>query len=77
MRAGELFEVGDFFLLAGLDAVDFLVVMLGVLLAVDTLSGEIASGTIQTIVTRPLARWEVVVGKWLGLGGCSGCSRPG
>jgi Cu-processing system permease protein len=67
IRTGELFDVGDFFLLAGLYAVDFLVVILAILVSVDTLSGEIASGTIQTVVTRPLARWEVVVGKWLGL----------
>ncbi|MDQ1301208.1 MAG: type transport system permease protein, partial [Chloroflexota bacterium] len=28
---------------------------------------EIASGAIQTIVTKPLRRWHVVAGKWLGL----------
>jgi ABC-type transport system involved in multi-copper enzyme maturation permease subunit len=41
--------------------------MLAVLTSVDTIAGEIASGTIQTIVTKPLRRWQVVVGKWLGL----------
>jgi ABC-type transport system involved in multi-copper enzyme maturation permease subunit len=48
-------------------AINFLVVMLAVLTSVDTIAGEIASGTIQTIVTKPLRRWQVVVGKWLGL----------
>jgi ABC-type transport system involved in multi-copper enzyme maturation permease subunit len=67
IRTGEIFEAGDFFLLAGLYAVDFLVVVLAILVSVDTISGEIASGTIQTIVTRPIRRWEVVVGKWFGL----------
>jgi ABC-type transport system involved in multi-copper enzyme maturation permease subunit len=40
--------------------------MMAALISVDTLSGEITSGTIQTIVTKPLRRWQVVVGKWLG-----------
>ena len=57
----------NFFVMAGLYGVNFLVVMLAVLASVDTLSGEIASGTIHTVVTKPLRRWEVLVGKWLGL----------
>ncbi len=54
-------------LLVGLYGVNTLSVTLGVLISVDTISGEIASGTIQTIATKPLRRWEIVVGKWLGL----------
>ena len=61
-------EPMNFFLMAGLYVVNFLVVMLAVLTSVDTISGEIASGTIDTIVSKPLRRWEIVVGKWLGLG---------
>jgi len=57
----------NFFVMAGLYGVDFLVVMLAVLASVDTLSGEIASGTMDTVLTKPLRRWEVVAGKWLGL----------
>jgi ABC-type transport system involved in multi-copper enzyme maturation permease subunit len=33
---------------------------------VDTLSGEIASGTIHTLVSKPVQRWEILLGKWLG-----------
>lgn len=55
------------FALMGLYAINFLGVMLAVIISVDTLSGEISSGTIHTIVTKPLRRWEIVVGKWLGL----------
>lgn len=29
-------------------------------------AGEIASHTIQTIVTKPIRRWQVLAGKWLG-----------
>ncbi|OGO41546.1 MAG: hypothetical protein A2Z04_06795, partial [Chloroflexi bacterium RBG_16_57_9] len=56
----------NFSLMAGLYVVNFLIVMMAVLTPIDTLSGEIASHTIQSIVTKPLLRWEVVLGKWLG-----------
>ena len=62
-------EMQSFFLIAGLYVVNFLTVMMTVLTSVDTLSGEIASGTIQTIVSKPMQRWEVVIGKWLGFAG--------
>lgn len=52
--------------LAGLYAVTFLSIAMGALLGADTLSGEISSGTIQTIVTKPIRRLDVVLGKWLG-----------
>ena len=52
--------------LAGLYAVTFLSIAMGALLAADTLAGEINSGTIQTIVTKPIRRSDVVLGKWLG-----------
>ena len=53
-------------MLAGLYAVTFLSVAMGALLGADTLAGEISSGTIQTIVTKPVRRSDVVLGKWLG-----------
>jgi Cu-processing system permease protein len=53
-------------LMMGMYAIDLLVVVLTVLASVDTLSGEIASGTIQAIATKPVRRWEVFAGKWLG-----------
>ncbi len=42
--------------LAGLYATNFLMVMTAVLLPVDTLSGEIASGVIQTLASKPIRR---------------------
>jgi len=65
--AARLLEPVNFFVLAGLYAINFLVVMLAVLTSVDTIAGEIASGAIQTIATKPLRRGAIVVGKWLGL----------
>jgi ABC-type transport system involved in multi-copper enzyme maturation permease subunit len=59
-------EAMNFFLMAGLYAVTFLSVAMAALLGADTLAGEINSGTIQTIVTKPIRRADVVLGKWLG-----------
>ena len=62
-------EASNFLLTAGLYAVAFLSVAMGALLSADTLAGEINSGTIQTIVTKPIRRSDVVIGKWLGFAG--------
>jgi Cu-processing system permease protein len=59
-------EATNILLLAGLYAVTFLSAAMGALLGADTLSGEINSGTIQTIVTKPVRRSDVVIGKWIG-----------
>lgn len=56
----------SFFTLAGLFAVNFLTLMSAVLLPVDTLSGEIGSGVIQTLASKPIRRSEILLGKWLG-----------
>jgi hypothetical protein len=55
----------NFFTLAGLYAVNFLTVMAAVLLPIDTLAGDIASGVIQTVASKPVARSSIVMGKWL------------
>ncbi|MGH2593088.1 MAG: ABC transporter permease, partial [Anaerolineae bacterium] len=59
--------VKNFFLMAGLYAADFLIVMMTVLISIDTLAGEVGSQTIQSIAVKPLRRAEIVLGKWLGL----------
>lgn len=55
----------NFFTLAGLYAVNFLTVMAAVLLPIDTLAGDISSGVIQTVASKPVARSSIVLGKWL------------
>jgi len=67
-RNAEFFQsqMANFLMMAGLYAVNFLTVVMTVLTSVDTISGEISSGTIQTLVSKPLRRWEVIGGKWLG-----------
>jgi len=61
-----LSEIYSFLLMAGLYAVNFLTIAMAVLTSVDTLAGEINSGTMQTLVTKPVRRWEILLGKWLG-----------
>jgi Cu-processing system permease protein len=50
---------------AGLYVVNFLVVAVAILLPIDSLSGEISSGVIQTLASKPVDRAAIVVGKWL------------
>ena len=51
--------------LAGLYAVNFLAVAFAVMLPVDSLSGEISSGVIQTIASKPVRRVDILLGKWI------------
>jgi Cu-processing system permease protein len=55
----------NFLTLAGLYVSHFLTIMTAVLLPVDTLSGDIASGVVQTVATKPVHRASIVLGKWL------------
>jgi Cu-processing system permease protein len=50
---------------AGLYVVNFLVTAIAILLPIDSLSGEIGSGVIQTLASKPVDRAAIVVGKWL------------
>jgi ABC-type transport system involved in multi-copper enzyme maturation permease subunit len=51
---------------AGLYAINFLVVVMAVLISVTAVSGEIDSHTIEALVTKPVRRWQLILGKWLG-----------
>src|SRR5215207_4325180 len=54
------------FSMLGLYATNFLSVLLAALLPVDALSGEIDSGVMQTLASKPIRRSDIVLGKWLG-----------
>ncbi len=64
--ADETSFVSVMLLTAGLYAVSLLVNVVAVLVSVTTVSGEIESHTIDAIVTKPIPRWQVIMGKWLG-----------
>lgn len=53
-------------LLAGLFAVSNIAGLLAIFVAAGTIAQEVEQGTLHAIVSKPLARWEVVAGKWLG-----------
>ena len=63
------YQVLSAMLMLGLYTVDLLAVVVTILTSVDTISGEIASGTIHAIATKPIPRWQVLVGKWIGFAG--------
>ncbi len=63
-RQGALFA--SIFLSAGLYVVNFLVVMVTALTTVGTISGEIDTATIHAIAAKPIRRWEIILGKWIG-----------
>ena len=65
-------EMQNWFLMAGLYAITFLSIAMAALLGADTLAGEINSGTIQTIASKPIRRADVILGKWLGFAGLLG-----
>jgi Cu-processing system permease protein len=50
----------------GFYAIDMLSVLMTVLTSVDSISGEIASSTIHAMATKPVHRWQLLLGKWLG-----------
>lgn len=53
-------------LTAGLYAINFLIIVIAVLISVTAVSGEIDSHTIEAILTKPIRRWELILGKWVG-----------
>lgn len=70
LRASESYLVrrGTMALLlgAGLYVTQFLILVFAVVVSVDTIAGEIASGTIHTVVTKPITRRVVILGKFGG-----------
>lgn len=60
------YQIVSGMLMIGLYTVDLLAVVMTILTSVDTISGEIDSGRIQAIATKPIARWQVLLGKWTG-----------
>jgi Cu-processing system permease protein len=62
-------QIYNFLITAGIFAVNFLTLVMAALISADTLAGEISTGTVQSIVSKPIRRTDVVLGKWLGFAG--------
>ncbi|MGH9176010.1 MAG: ABC transporter permease [Vicinamibacterales bacterium] len=52
--------------LLGLYTVNFLAGIMTIFAAVGAIAGEIESGTLHAIIPKPLARWEIIAGKYVG-----------
>ena len=63
------YQVESGMLMVGLYTCDLLAVVMTILTSIDTLAGEISSGTIHAIATKPIARWQIFAGKFLGFVG--------
>src|SRR5712671_97006 len=63
------YQVESGMLMIGLYTCDLLAVVMTILTSIDTLAGEISSGTIHAIATKPIARWQILTGKFLGFAG--------
>lgn len=61
----KLLAIGELYL-AGLFAVSNIAGLLAIFMAAGTIAQEVEQGTLHAIVSKPMGRWELVVGKWLG-----------
>lgn len=53
--------------MAGLFLIHLLGVLVAIAVSVSSVSQEVEEGTIQLVATKPMGRWEIIAGKWLGL----------
>ena len=61
----RVLAIGQLFV-AGLYAISNIASLLAIFMAAGTIAQEIDQGTLHSIVSKPIQRWQVVVGKWLG-----------
>ena len=66
-------EFSKVLLSIGLYAVSWLSGMTIVVASADSLPGEISTGVLQTIASKPIARWKIFVGKWLAFASIAAC----
>ena len=60
------YQVESGMLMIGLYTCDLLAVVMTILVSIDTIAGEISSSTIHAVATKPIARWQILSGKFLG-----------
>ena len=63
------YQVESGMLMVGLYTCDLLAVVMTILTSIDTIAGEISSSTIHAIATKPIARWQILTGKFIGFAG--------
>jgi ABC-type transport system involved in multi-copper enzyme maturation permease subunit len=55
-----------FIMLAGLQVTTFVGSLLAIFIAVGSISSDVDGRLLDAVLARPIRRWELVVGKWLG-----------
>jgi len=60
------YQVESGMLMVGLYTCALLAVVMTILTSIDTIAGEISSATIHAIATKPIARWQILTGKFVG-----------
>lgn len=60
------YQIMSAMVMVALYVVDLLAVLMSILTSADTIAGEISSGTIHAIAMKPLPRWQILIGKWMG-----------
>lgn len=60
-------NTGKIFAWMGCGAIKFFSSILAVTLAAGAITAEVDKGVLSTVVPKPLPRWSVYMGKWLGL----------
>ncbi len=63
--AGKLVEQVQLVLSYSLGAVGFLLAIMTIFLSASTLASDLREKRIETIATKPIPRWQILVGKWL------------
>lgn len=64
----EGFEMGvNIVVLFGVDSIKFFSSVLAIVLSAGAITAEIERGYLAAILPRPLHRWQLYVGKWLGV----------
>ncbi|MFQ3610163.1 MAG: ABC transporter permease subunit [Fimbriimonadales bacterium] len=64
----QQFTVGvNLMILFGVDIIKFFSSVLAILLCAGAITGEIERGYLSAILPRPIHRWELYLGKWLGV----------
>jgi ABC-type transport system involved in multi-copper enzyme maturation permease subunit len=54
------------FLSFALGGLNYIAMIMAIFTTLGTIYTEVDKGTILAVVTKPIKRWEIVVGKWLG-----------
>ena len=57
---------GKAFLSFALGGLNFIAMIMAILTTLGVIYTEVESGAMYTVVTKPLHRWQIIVGKWAG-----------